>query len=418
MKNLFRILAILIFIGCNSEPKQPEQLADEPGAKTPPPAGLGVVAQPQARMGIMSALAAMPDSTRVLPSGDTLVYYNEIKTVNAQVQYKAPYFIVKAKSTTPTTPPVTPPPATGTSKLLALTNIRTTGMRITTDGTVIENTIFRNIDGNGLYIKAKNVIVRNCFFDKGTQEAIVFEDATNGTVENCLFNGVTTGVYALSSTTIKVNNNEFVNVRQRSSGGRGQFVQFNGVGGAGCSISNNKGENFLGESDPEDMISLFKSSGTASSPILVKNNVFRGGGPSASGGGIIGGDYGGGYQVFENNILIDPGQYGMAIAGGQNISILNNIIVAKQQPFTNNPLYMWAQQGASCSNHTVKGNKVFWIDRSGGFNGGWDAGNCGGSSFEYPAKFKSYEEGIAATGIKGHFLQYVNAAELLKIRGK
>lgn len=412
MKALLILFAVLIFIGCKNEEKQ---LADEPTAKTPPPVGLGVTQQPQARMAF-AALASIPDSTRVTPSGDTIVYYNELKTGTVQFQYKIPTALVKPKSTS--TPPVVTPPTTGASKLLALTTVRTTGMTITTDGTVIENTIFRNINGNALYIKAKNVTVRNCFFDKGTAEAIVCDGASNVTIEYCLFNGVTTGVYALSSQSIKVNNNEFVNVRMRDAASRGQFVQFNGVTGAGSSISDNRGENFPGESNPEDLISLYRSSGTASSPILVKNNVFRGGGPSASGGGIMSGDYGGSYQIVEGNKLIDPGQYGLGIAGGGSISVINNIVVARQQSFTNNPLYMWAQAGVSCSGNTVRGNKIYWLDKSGGFNGGWDSGNCGGSSFEYPAKFASYDAGIAATGIKGHFLQYVNAAELLKIRGK
>lgn len=104
------------------------------------------------------------------------------------------------------------------------------------------------------------------------------------------------------------------------------------------------------------------------------------------------------------------------MGGGTNCQIINNKIVAKQQPFTNNPLYMWAQQGASCGNNTVANNIVWWIDKSGGFNGGWDAGNCGGSSFTYPTRFTSYAAGEAALGIAPHFLLYLNATELLSIR--
>ncbi|RYF99129.1 MAG: right-handed parallel beta-helix repeat-containing protein [Chitinophagaceae bacterium] len=313
----------------------------------------------------------------------------------------------------PTTPEPVPVPTTpsGTVKYLSLpeSDAKTISGQ---SNVVIENLRFEDIDGNPLYIKgSNNITIRNCFFNKASMEAIVIENSSNVKVENCLFNGVTTGVYALSSESIRVDDNQFVNVRQRSSGGRGQFVQFNGVSGSGNSVSNNEGENFAGESDPEDLISLFRSSGTASSPIVVRNNMFRGGGPSASGGGIMSGDYGGSYQIVENNTLLDPGQYGIAAAGGSNISLLNNKIFAKQQPFTNNPLYVWAQQGAECSNITVKGNRVTWTDKSGTKNNGWNAGNCGGTSFEYPSAIS-----VSELNVPAHLITMITPAELSAIR--
>ncbi|HKO82083.1 MAG TPA: right-handed parallel beta-helix repeat-containing protein [Chitinophagaceae bacterium] len=324
----------------------------------------------------------------------------------------------RKNTTTPTTPAPAPeptptpvPPTSGTA-FLSLTKSSTGRVISGQSNVVIENLQFTNVTGNPLYIKgSNNITIRNCFFNKATAEAIVIENSATITVENCLFNGVTTGVYALSSQTIKVRNNQFVNVRQRSIGGRGQFVQFNGVTGAGNAIEGNKGENFAGESDPEDLISLFRSSGTASSPIYVRNNMFRGGGPSASGGGIMSGDYGGSYQIVENNTLLDPGQYGIAAAGGSNITLINNKIYAKQQPFTNNPLYVWAQQGAACSNINVKGNRVYWIDKTGTRNNGWNAGNCSSTSFEYPTTIT-----LAEMGVPTHLITMITPTELLQIR--
>lgn len=313
--------------------------------------------------------------------------------------------------TAPTTPTEPTSPSTGTVNYLSLP---TSGAKNLTgqSNLVIENLRFVDISGNPLLLNgSSNITIRNCFFDRASEEAISIENSANITIENCLFNGVTTGVYALGSQTIKIRNNQFVNVRMRSSGGRGQFVQFNNVTGAGNLIENNKGENFLGESDPEDLISLFNSSGTSSSPISVRNNIFRGGGPSSSGGGIMTGDYGGGYQVAENNVLLDPGQYGMASAGGSNISILNNKIYAKQQSFTNNPLYVWAQQGASCSNVTVKGNRVNWVDKNGNVNNGWDAGNCANTSFETPTTIS-----LSEMGVPSHLITFITPDELLQIR--
>jgi pectate lyase len=310
--------------------------------------------------------------------------------------------------TAPTTPTPTPTPTTGYLALPKAAAKLISGQ----SNVVIENLQFADIDGNGVNIKgSNNVIIRNCFFNKGTAEAISIENSSTITIENCLFNGVTTGVYGLESQTIKITCNQFVNVRQRSGGGRGQFVQFNNVTGAGNAIENNRGENFAGESDPEDLISLFSSSGTAASPISVRNNIFRGGGPSTSGGGIMSGDYGGGYQVVENNTLLDPGQYGIAAAGGSNISLINNKIYAKQQPFTNNPLYVWAQQGASCSNITVKGNRVNWTDKNGSINNGWNAGNCSNTSFEYPTTIS-----LAEMNVPDHLITMITPAELLQIR--
>ena len=150
---------------------------------------------------------------------------------------------------------------------------------------VIENLQFEYSGRMSLYIKqSSNITVRNCFFNKSALEAINVESSSNITIENCLFNDAQSGVYVMQSQVIKVVNNQFVNVRKREDGSRGQFVQFNQVTGEGNIIENNKGENFPDESNPEDLISLYQSHGTAASPILVRNNIFRGGGPSISGG--------------------------------------------------------------------------------------------------------------------------------------
>jgi hypothetical protein len=271
---------------------------------------------------------------------------------------------------------------------------------------------FANVTGIAIYIKqSKNVTIKNCFFNKATAEAINIERSANIHIENCLFNGGDAGVYAMESQLIKVINNQFVNVSQRIGESRGQFVQFNGVTGPGNVIENNQGENFFGESDPEDLVSLFKSYGTAVSPISVRNNTFRGGGPSSSGGGIMTGDYGGGYIIVENNILVDPGQYGIATAGGTNITIINNKIFGKQQSFTNNPLYVWGQTGVACSNINVVGNRANWIDKNGYNNRGWDAGNCTSTSFEYPTPIT-----LAEMNVPAHLITKITPAELLEIR--
>ena len=277
---------------------------------------------------------------------------------------------------------------------------------------LIENLQFENSDSIAIYVKkSSNITIRNCFFNKSALEAINIETSSNVTIENCLFNHAQSGVYVMKSDVIKVINNQFVNVRKREDGSRGQFVQFNQVTGEGNIIENNRGENFANESDPEDLISLYNSHGSAASPIIVRNNIFRGGGPSYSGGGIMTGDQGGSYLLVENNTLIDPGQYGIATAGGNNITILNNRIYGRQQPFTNNPLYVWAQTGVACSDINVKGNKINWIDWSGYRNLGWNSGNCSNTLWEPPVVI-SLEEMKVPT----HLINFITPQELVQIR--
>lgn len=267
-----------------------------------------------------------------------------------------------------------------------------------------------------------NITIRNCFINKAGAEAIAMEGCTNVKVENCLVVAVLTGVYANRSTAVKVLNNQFVNVRQRIitnadgtvSKSRGQFVQFNGVYGGGNEVIGNVGENFHGESNAEDMFSMFSSSGTAASPILVKNNVGRGGGPSQSGGGIVAGDHNGSYVVIDGNTLMNPGQYGISIAGGNYNTITNNKIFSKQFPWSNNPLFIWAQVGStSCTNNVIKSNRATWTNRDGIINGGWNAGNCTNTVWEYPTEITEAELNMPA-----HLIDFVTPDELQKIRTK
>lgn len=305
----------------------------------------------------------------------------------------------------------TPVPSTGFLSLPLSPSKIITGQT----GVIIEGLRFENTTVRSIYIgNSSNIIIRNCFFNKSLEEGIVIENSKNVTIEKCLFNGVTTGVYATTSQGIKVINNQFVNVRKRADNARGQFVQFNNVTGAGNEVSGNKGENFAGESNPEDLVNMYGSSGTSVSPILIKNNMFRGGGPSGSGGGIIAGDYNGSYITIDGNTLLNPGQYGIAIAGGNNNVVTNNKIFSKQFTWSNIALYIWMQGGAtSCANNTIKGNRAAWVNKNGVSNVAWNAGNCTGTVFENPAPITESELNVPA-----HLIDYVTPEELLRIRGK
>lgn len=223
--------------------------------------------------------------------------------------------------------------------------------------------------------RCRNVLIMNSSLDNAVGEGVHLIGCTSVTVTGCQFSRVRTGVYAVNSTGIRVLENSFRNVTGPMP--RGQFVQFNQVTGAGNVISGNIGINEPGRSNPEDAISIYKSHGTTESPILVTGNRIRGGGPSASGGGIMTGDGGGAHIIVRRNQLVDPGQYGIAVAGGQHIQLLDNIIIGKQQPFTNVGLYVWNQSSDDCSTVTVRGNVVRWINKEGKNSPAWNAGDCG-----------------------------------------
>ncbi len=233
-----------------------------------------------------------------------------------------------------------------------------------------------NPKGNGITIRnSKRIRVENCKIGPCKGEAVNIYDCEGVTVSGNRFEAVSTGVYALDSRRIEVTRNRCLNVHGPFP--RGQLAQFDKVTGGGNLINRNLALNILGKSNPEDIINIYKSSGTPDDPIQVVGNEIRGGGPSGSGGGIMTGDGGGGYIVVRDNILVDPGQYGIAIAGGHHIQVLDNKVFGKRQPFTNVGIYVWNQSKAPSDGHTVRGNRVRWFNNAGIENPRWDAEDCG-----------------------------------------
>jgi len=215
-----------------------------------------------------------------------------------------------------------------------------------------------------------NIIITGNKLYNSTDVGIHLLQCHNISITKNYITNVSTGVYAdhCPGGIIQVHHNQFLNMQGPMP--RGQFVQFDNVGGRYNSIGGNVGENIMGQSQPIDAISLYQSSGTASSPITINNNQILGGGPSSTGGGIMLGDGGGSYLSASGNTLVNPGQYGIAIAGGSNNSIINNTIYGKAQSFTNIGLYV-DPIGAAISNATVSGNKVLFYNSSGVQNDAW-----------------------------------------------
>lgn len=241
---------------------------------------------------------------------------------------------------------------------------------------VIENRVIGPCGSYGIIVTdSERVTIRNVTLrDTGDIAIYILSsrdiEVTGNQVRNAL-----SGIFAQDSTGVRVHCNRLEDMRGPIP--RGQFVQFDSVHGGGNAISCNRGRNRPGASHPEDAISLYKSHGLAGSPIRVERNVIIGGGPSTSGGGIMLGDAGGSHAVAHRNILVDPGQYGIAVASGEHMAITENQILARRQDFTNVGISVWNQYPSACGDITVRGNSVSWVSRTGDANPFWDAGNCG-----------------------------------------
>ncbi len=231
----------------------------------------------------------------------------------------------------------------------------------------ISNLAIVNSGGHCIELNnCSNITIQNCKLGPSKNEGVYMYNCKNITVINCTLDHNDTGVFAGLSSGISVTHNDVINVQGPMP--RGQMVQFDEVTGNGNSISFNVVENILGQSHPEDAISLFKSSGKAGDPIRVVGNWIRGGGPSNSGGGIMTGDMGGSYILVQDNILVNPGQYGATIASGNNIAIKNNKIYSKQLAFSNIGLSAYKQYAIASHSDTIMNNTVNFTYMDGQLN--------------------------------------------------
>lgn len=282
--------------------------------------------------------------------------------------------------------------------------------------TTIQNLQFTNPSGDNLVLQGcSNIVIENCYFGPSLGNAITLEDCSNITIQNCLFANNQTGVYAAICTGgIKVLNCQFINMHGPFP--RGQAVQLNQCTGADYLIDGNRGENFFAESYPEDIINIFSSTGTSTSPITISNNIFRGGGPSHSGGGFVAGDFGSQYVVIDNNKIANGGQYGIAVAGGHYITVTDNQVYAIQKDWTNIGMFAWAQQGASCDHIEFSNNASNWVNSAGSPNDWWIAPppeDCSGCN---DCSAPTTGQTLASMAIPDPLITFVSEDELWKLR--
>ena len=243
---------------------------------------------------------------------------------------------------------------------------------------------------------SKNVSIENCAF------VDLFESGSSGVVpqigveiyqvqglfvEDCLFEFVSTGLYAADSEDVTFKKNAIFNVLGPYP--RGQAVQFARVSGTRNLISENYILNESGISAPQDCINLFKSFGTKDYPIRVENNLISGDptngnqNQSSSGSGIMVGDGGGAFQLIRQNQLDSPGQVGIGVAGGDQIVIVENVVRGEVTKYSNVGISVWSQYPAVSGNVMVMSNIIGWKNKDSRLNNHWQGKAKFGQEWEF-----------------------------------
>lgn len=273
-------------------------------------------------------------------------------------------------------------PLQDSGKIIARSGDVITGLRISNpSGPCI---VLQNVS----HVTIVNNEIGPCGSDPHYQIGVYINGSSDLQILNNRFQDVSSALYAVNDSRGKLLFEGNYATRIRGPMPRGQLVQLNQYSGPDITIRCNISDQAIGgytnsdgKGGPEDQINIYKSSGTPESSIYIVNNKIRGGG-SRSGGGILAVDNGGGsYVHIDQNILVDPGQYGIGIASGSNIKVTNNTIYAAAHDWTNVGIYVWNQyQNTNCANNEVSGNRINYINKKGAPNPYWDSGNCGSVS--------------------------------------
>lgn len=207
------------------------------------------------------------------------------------------------------------------------------------------------------------------------------------------------GIWLLNGGNVTVTGNRVRDINPTGANPFAQFVQLNTVVGA-IDIGWNEVINTPGASDVEDVISLYKSGGTAANPARIHDNFLWGAYPNPitqgfSGGGIMVGDTGSsvGNVVVESNQVVGTTNYGISVVCGSNQHVRGNTIISSGRtstgaslPATNVGLSMGSESrwGANCttsSGNTATGNDLGWQKPTGSRNDQWipDCSSCTGN---------------------------------------
>jgi hypothetical protein len=218
-----------------------------------------------------------------------------------------------------------------------------------------------------------NIHITKCKLQNSTLQGIRLYQCTNITIDSCFITNVEAGVDAMHSTTVKVNNNQFLNMNGPFPSGN--FIQFDNVNGSGNQMNYNKCEDIAGVAQhPQDGLSVYESNGLPGDSIQVIGNWIRGGQISHDSGGATGiglGDNGGSYQVARYNILVNPGYVGIQPQGGVHIKVDHNTIYSISTPVSLLGLANGNVSGLPSSDVYMGYNRIKWTDYNGHEDDEW-----------------------------------------------
>ena len=220
-----------------------------------------------------------------------------------------------------------------------------------------------------------NITIQNCKLGPSVEVAIYLYNCKNIIIKNCSMENIASGLLSDTGTGIQFIYNDVKNVLGPMP--RGQMAQFDNGYGTGNKINYNICENIVGQNNQEDAVNLFKSNGTAADPIQVIGNWIRGGGTSNSGGGLLAGDNGGSYQLFEDNICVTTGNEGIEVAGGHDIIVRKNKFYSPKTAISNVGISVHNQYTDPSYNITIENNEVNWTFFTGELNNYYNYGNSG-----------------------------------------
>lgn len=194
---------------------------------------------------------------------------------------------------------------------------------------------------------------------------ILLENCTDITVRNVDFRQVSEPVAVIGGSNITVEYTRTDGITgpgARVNEQTGNFIQTVNSP-TGIRILNNK---IIG-GDTEDIISLF----SASDCEVGHNQIDGTGWTSGSGTGIIAGDAMGNNHSIHHNTLLNPGQVGLACAGGFGHRFEDNIVYSDHAN-ENTAAYFWGYSGNAIGDGQFNRNRAKFV-RGGGF---WNPGGA------------------------------------------
>jgi parallel beta-helix repeat protein len=251
----------------------------------------------------------------------------------------------------------------------------------------ITNSVIGPCGGRGIHVAGSiNAVIQNNYVHDVTGQGISVETVAEQTVQQNSITNAGFGIYIANNnsvdTSANVDYNELTNITGMTTQNT-SVIQFNQITGPNNSISCNvyyqpQPATAAGFAGPCDSFSLFLSSGTAASPIKVEGNRINGGGDFWNCGGVMlsdgdtgPGTTGPGYVYAHDNLLINPGNYGMDVSTGHDITIDDNYVYGDNYNFysTTNKTFGPGRLGintfnvysSNCTNMTVTNNTAYYL---------------------------------------------------------